>query len=85
MEGGFGVVTHELIELFIRLTFRAGADFAATILIQRGLMHDLAGDANCVAELLPVLLVRHVVKQNRRMLVRVAGFNPHMPTAWRAH
>ncbi|KDZ90030.1 hypothetical protein AB04_4609, partial [Escherichia coli 2-427-07_S1_C1] len=32
MEGGFGVVTHELIELFIRLTFRAGADFAATIL-----------------------------------------------------
>lgn len=57
MEGGFGVVTHELIELFIRLTFRAGADFAATILIQRRLMHDLPGDANCVAELLPVLLV----------------------------
>lgn len=57
MEGGFGVITHELIELLIRLTFRAGADFAATILIQRRLMHDLPGDANCVAELLPVLLV----------------------------
>ena len=85
MEGGFGVVTHELIELLIRLAFDTGADFAATILIQRRLMHDLPGDANCVAELLPVLLVRHVVKQNRRMLVRVAGFNPHMPTAWRAH
>ncbi len=50
MEGGFGVITHELIELLIRLTFRAGADFAATILIQRRLMHDLPGDANCVAE-----------------------------------
>lgn len=28
MEGGFGVVTHELIELFIRLAFDTGADFA---------------------------------------------------------
>lgn len=40
MEGGFGVITHELIELLIRLAFDTGADFAATILIQRLLMHD---------------------------------------------
>lgn len=33
MEGGFGVVTYEFIELFIRLVFDIGVDFAVTILI----------------------------------------------------
>jgi hypothetical protein len=48
-------------------------------------VHDLAGDADRVAELLPVLLVGHMVEQDRRMLVRIARLNPHVPAARRAH
>jgi hypothetical protein len=57
VEGGFGVVAHELIQLGIALAFDARTDFAAAIVIQRRLVHDLAGDADGVAELLPVLLM----------------------------
>ncbi len=51
MEGGFGVITHELIELLIRLAFDTGADFAARPHTDPAPVDDdLAGDANCVAE-----------------------------------
>ena len=85
MEGGFGVVTHELVQLFVGLAFDARADFAPTVFVQRRLVHDLTGDADRVAELLPVLLVGHIVEQDRRMLMRVAGLNPYVPAARRAH
>ncbi len=85
VEGGFGVVAHELVQLFVGLAFDARADFTTAILVQRRLVHDLAGDADRVAELLPVLLVGHVVEQDRRMLVRIARLDAHVAAARGAH
>ncbi len=65
MEGGFGVVAHELVQLLVGLALQPRADLAAAVLVQRRLVHDLARDADRVAELLPVLLVGHVVEQDR--------------------
>ena len=72
MESGLGVITHELIQLGIALARQTRADFPAAIFIQRRLVHDVAGDADRVAELLPVLFAGHIVEQNCRMLMRVA-------------
>ncbi|CCK14201.1 protein of unknown function DUF140 [Cronobacter universalis NCTC 9529] len=83
--GGLGMVADKFVELFIGLAVDARTDFPAAEFIQRGLVDYLARDANGVAELLPVLLVRHVVKQDRRMLARIARFNAHVAAARRAH
>ncbi|CCK06833.1 protein of unknown function DUF140 [Cronobacter sakazakii 696] len=83
--GGLCVVADKFVELFIGMAVDARADFPAAEFIQRGLVDYLARDANGVAELLPVLLVRHVVKQDRRMLARIARFNAHVGAARRAH
>ncbi len=85
MERGLGVVAHKLIQLGIALAVNTRADFAAAILIQRRLVHDLPGDANGVAKLLPVLLMGHIVKQDRRMGVRVARLQTHVAAAGGTH
>ena len=72
MEGGFSVVTHKLVQLFVGLALNARADFPSTVFIQRRLVHDLTGDADRIAKLLPVLFVGHIVEQDRRMLMRIA-------------
>ena len=85
VEGGFRMVAHELIQFGIALALNARTDLPAAIVIQRRLAHDLTGDANGVAELLPVLFMRHIVEQDRRMLVRVARLQTHVAAAWGAH
>ena len=85
MEGGFRMIAHKLIQLGIALALRPRTDLPAAIVIQRRLMHDFAGNANRVAELLPVLFAGHIVKQNRRMFVRIARFQPHVAATRGAH
>ncbi|CCJ88366.1 protein of unknown function DUF140 [Cronobacter turicensis 564] len=83
--GGLGMVADKFVKLFIGLAVDARTDFPAAEFIQRGLVDNLARDANGVAELLPVLLVRHIVKQDSRVLARIARFNAHVTAARRAH
>ncbi len=85
MVRGFGMFTNELIQLLVRLHFNAWADFTTAIRIQRRLLHDFAGEADAIPELLPVLLGGHVVEKNARVFPRILGLDLHATTAGRTH
>ncbi|CEL31964.1 hypothetical protein SRM1_05338 [Pseudomonas fluorescens] len=85
MERGFGVFADELVQLLIGLHVDTRADFTATVLIQRWLLHDFTGQADAVTELLPVLLGGHVVEQDARVLTRILGLHLDAATARRTH
>ena len=85
MEGGFGVFADELVQLFVRLHVGARADLAATERVQRRLGHDFTGQADAVAEFLPVLLGGHVVEQDAWVLAWVFRLGLDATTGWRAH
>ncbi|MNE64991.1 hypothetical protein D3C87_1700960 [compost metagenome] len=85
MEGGFGMLTHKSVQLFVGLHFWPRAYLAAAVFVQCRLRHDFARDANGIAELLPVLFGRHIVEQDARMLARILRFHLHPATAWGAH
>src|SRR5690606_4656073 len=57
VEGGFRMFANEGVQFRIALAVDPRADFAATVRVECRLRHDLAGDADGVAELLPVLLM----------------------------
>ncbi|MNI36652.1 hypothetical protein D3C73_907100 [compost metagenome] len=85
MEGGFGMFTNKSVQLLVGLHFRPWAYLTTTVFIQRRLRHDFTRDADGIAELLPVLLGRHIVEQDARVLARIFGFDLHPATARGAH
>ncbi len=85
MVGRLRVVAHELIQLLVGLALHPGTDFASAELVQRRLVDNLARDADRIAELMPVLLARHIVEQDSGMAARIARLNAHMAAARRSH
>ncbi len=83
--GGLGVFAYEGVELLVALHLRARRDLPAAIRIHRRLSDDLAGQANGVAELLPVLLPGHVVEQDAGSGLGVARGEANAPAALGAH
>ena len=62
MISGLAMIADILIELRIGHQIIGRRDSTAAIWVKRWLMHNLASDTHRRAELLPVLLVRHIVK-----------------------
>ena len=56
MEGGFGTGADEGVHVPIGLSRRSRADLPSPIAVQSRLRDDLAGDADGVAKLAPVLV-----------------------------
>ena len=57
MVGAFGMFANEAVQLLIGLHRCAGLDLLAAIRVERLLREDLAGEADAVAEVIPVLLM----------------------------
>ena len=57
MVGGFGVLTHVFVQLRVGANVLGRGDDASAIGVQRRLVHDLAGDADGGAKLLPILFM----------------------------
>ena len=57
MVGGFGVLTHVFVQLRVGANVIGRGDDAPAIGVQRRLVHDLAGDADGGAKLLPILFM----------------------------
>src|SRR5471030_1298157 len=85
VERGLGVFADELVELLIGLHVDARADFAATVGVQCRLLHDFTGQADAIAELLPVLLGGHVVEQDAWVLARILGLGLDTTATRRTH
>ena len=63
------------VQLGVALRLHARIQLATAVGIERGLRDDLAGDANGIAKLAPVLLVGHVVEQDTGVDPRIGGAN----------
>ena len=83
--GALGVLADEGVELVVGLHVGAGLDLVAGVGAEGGLAEDLAGQADAVAEVGPVLLGRHVVEADRRRDGRVGGLQADGAARGRAH
>ena len=60
--GAFDMLTDEIIQLFVALNGAARLDFMFAIGRKGLLPKNLAGQADTVAKICPILFVRHIVK-----------------------
>ncbi len=79
MIGRLRVLADEGVQLGVALRLHARIQLATTVRIERGLRDDLAGDADGIAKLAPVLLVGHVVEQDAGVDPRIGGANLDAP------
>lgn len=77
-----GMFADEGIQFVIVLNIGPRAYLSTTIWIQCRLRDNLAGDADSIAELMPILFARHVIEQDTWMLARIFRFYLNAATAW---
>ena len=68
----FGVFTNKGVQFVIRLDVGTGLDFAFHKRLKSLLGENLAGQADAIAEFLPVAILRHIVKDNLGSIRRIA-------------
>src|SRR5688572_24765964 len=67
MVGALGVQTDEIVEFVVALHLAARRNLAAAIGVEGRLSKNLASEANTVAEVAPVVRMRHVVETYLRL------------------
>ncbi len=85
MVGALGVLADEIVELVVALHLAAGRNLAAAIGIEGGLPENLARQPDAVAEVAPVVRMRHVVEADFRLRPRVGRAQRDRAARLRAH
>ena len=85
MVGALHLLADEVVELLIALGLGARLYLASGEGLHGGLAEDLPRHADAGPEVLPVLLLRHVVELDLRPLLGIGGAQPHPAARGRAH
>ena len=79
------MIAHERVDRLIRGRVIPRLDFMSPIGIHRRLANYLAGQTDTAAELLPILIMAHIVETDFRRAVMSVVTNAHMATRFGPH